>query len=112
MVCSRKATAYSKMKPEIHPAAEADLLHHAEYLRCESVDENVPLKFAEEIRRALEKIEANPLTWSFAPGSRRVRKVQVPRFRMQVFYLLRRDGVPFVLEFAGAGLRPRWRGRL
>ena len=55
---------------------------------------------------------ANPQTWSFAPGSKRVRRVQVRAFRMQVFYIILPAGTPFILEIAGPGLEPHWRGRL
>ena len=100
------------MKPRLHPLAKADLLHHARYLRKESADEAIATTFAVEVRRAIERIEASPLTWSFARGSKRVRKVQIVRFRPQVFYVIRADGVPFILEFAGPGRRPRWGRRL
>jgi plasmid stabilization system protein ParE len=99
------------MKPELQLEAEADLLHHAEYLRA-SANEDAVRAFAEEVRKALAKIQANPRTWSLASGSKRVRKVQINRFRMQIFYFIRSDGVPFVIEIAGPGLQPRWRRRL
>jgi hypothetical protein len=69
-------------------------------------------KFNLAIREVKRKIRSQPETWSFVPGSRRVRKVQIPDFRMQAFYMIQRNGVPLLIEFAGAGLQPRWRGRL
>lgn len=100
------------MNSYIHWAAEADLHHHVRYLRESNASEEVVRGFLDDAETAIEKIERNPGTWSFAPGSRRVRKVQMPRFRVQVFYRVREDGTPVILEFAGAGLQPRWSTRL
>jgi hypothetical protein len=41
-----------------------------------------------------------------------VRRVQVTAFRLQIFYVITPKGVPFILEIAGPGVRPRWRGRV
>jgi hypothetical protein len=48
------------------------------------------------------------------PGScsKQIRKVQMARFRMQVFYVIQENGVPIILEFAGPGLQLRWAERL
>jgi hypothetical protein len=96
----------------VHPAAIADLQHHVEYLKEAGFSEQQLLGFHREIESAFETIRRNPMTWSHAPGSKRARKVQVLRFRLQVFYSIRSDGQPYVLEVAGPGRRPRWRGRL
>lgn len=100
------------MNAMIHQLAEADLLHHVQYLRESDASEEVVRDFLSGAEEAVKRIEQNSDTWSFARGSRRVRKVQISRFRMQVFYRVREDGTPVILEFAGAGLQPRWSERL
>lgn len=100
------------MNAMIHQLAEADLMHHVRYLRESDASEEIVRRFLDGAEEAVKRIEGNPGTWSFARGSRRVRKVQISHFRIQVFYRVREDGTPVILEFAGAGLQPRWRERL
>jgi plasmid stabilization system protein ParE len=100
------------MKIRIRAAARADLQRQFHYLQQSHAGDETLDKLVSEVEEAVDKISRNPQTWSFAPGSQRVRRVQLPRFRMQVFYFIRSDGVPVVLEFAGPGLQPRWPGRL
>ena len=76
------------------------------------MSEQTLLKFLDEIEAAAQRIADNPKTWSFAQGSKLVRRVQVAAFRLQIFYVITPNGVPFILEIAGPGARPRWRGRL
>jgi len=99
------------MKIRIRAAARADLQRQFYYLQQSHAGDETLVKLVSEVEEALAKISRNPQTWSFAPGSQRVRRVQLPRFRMQVFYFIRRDGIPIVLEFARPGLQPRWAGR-
>ncbi len=73
------------MKFHIHPWAEADLRLQIEYLEKAEVSLEVLEDFDAAVREALVKISTNPVTWSFAPGSTKIRKVQMPQFRMQVF---------------------------
>jgi hypothetical protein len=68
-----------------HPAAIADLRQHVEYLKKGGFSQEQLLGFYRELENAFEKIRRNPTTWSHAPGSKRARKVQVLRFRLQVF---------------------------
>jgi len=100
------------MNPRIHPLARLDQRRQFEYLRKVHVGSGTLQKFIDAIREAKKKIGDNPQTWSFVPGSKRVRHVQVPTFRMQVFYIITPDEVPFILEIAGPGAEPRWRERL
>jgi plasmid stabilization system protein ParE len=100
------------MKPRIHPQAQRDQRRHFEYLRKAEVGSATLQKYFHAIRDAAQKIADNPETWSFAPGSERVRRVQVPAFRMQVFYILLPNGTPFILEICGPGSPPRWSERL
>ncbi len=100
------------MNPQIHPAALADVRRQFRYLQAASAGSVTLLKFIAAVRQAKNQIRDNPGTWSLVPGSRRVRRVQIPDFRMQVFYTIQKDGVPLILEIAGPGLQPRWRGRL
>ena len=72
-------------------AAESDLLQHVHYLRESNASEEVVRGFLDGAEEAVKRIERNPETWSFARGSRRVRKVQIARFRVQVFYRVRQD---------------------
>jgi hypothetical protein len=69
-------------------------------------------KFIFSIRKARAKIRAFPNTWSFAKGSKTVRKVQIKEFRMTVFYVVVNAKTVHVLEYAGPGLQPRWSERL
>jgi plasmid stabilization system protein ParE len=102
----------SKTNPDIHPWARADLRHQFGYLQAAYAGPATLRKFIRAVREAKNKIRDNPRTWSFAPGSKRVRKVQILDFRMQAFYTIQRNGVPLILEFAGPGLQPRWVERL
>ena len=100
------------MNVQLHPLALADLREQFRYLQGNHVGEITLRRFVESVQEAKRRIEMNPPTWSFAPGSKRVRKVQIKRFRMQVFYAIQKNGVPLILEFAGPGLQPRWARRL
>ena len=97
---------------DIDPAADADLREQFAYLRSNFAGDETLRSFTASVREALVMIETNPRTWSFAPRSKRVRKVQISRFRMQVFYYIQKNGRPLIIEFAGPGLQPRWRERL
>ena len=98
--------------PDIHPQARADQRRQFEYLRDNYAGPLTLRKFIAAMREAKSKIRDNPKTWSYAPGSKRVRKVQVLEFRFQVFYTIQKNGVPLILEFAGPGLQPRGVDRL
>jgi uncharacterized membrane protein len=100
------------MKPKLHDLALRDYRVHFEYLQKAKVSEKTLVKYLDEIEAAGQRIADNPKTWSFAPGSKRVRRVQVTAFRLQIFYVITPKGVPFILEIAGPGVRPRWRGRV
>jgi hypothetical protein len=100
------------MSIKIHPLAEIDLQEHVDYLIAADFSDERLLDFQSAVEEAYAKIERNPTTWSFAFRSRRVRKVQILRFRLQVFYLARTGEPPLVLEVAGPGRLPRWRRRL
>jgi ParE toxin of type II toxin-antitoxin system, parDE len=100
------------VKAIFHPGALADLRNQAHYLEQQNASEEVLRGLFEAIRLAKEKIEQNPRTWSFIPGTKRVRKVQVPRFGMQVVYAIKGDGVPLIIELIGPGVQPRWVERL
>ena len=100
------------MKPRLHDLALWDYRIHLEYLQKAKVSVETLGKYLDEIEAAGQRIADNPTTWSFAPGSKRVRRVQVAAFRLQIFYVITPQGVPFILEIAGPGARPRWRGRL
>jgi hypothetical protein len=103
---------FQSMKLRIHPQARLDQRLQFEYLRRSHAGPITLQKFINSIREAKIKIRDNPKTWSFVPGSKRVRRVQVPAFRMQLFYVLTADNLPFILEIAGPGAQPRWLGRL
>ena len=105
-------TDIKKKKPEIHPAADADLDHLFQWLREKGCSLETLIKFLDAVEEAKAKIRDNPETWSRVSGSNKVRKVQVKSFRMTVFYLVRKNKVPLILEFAGPGLVPRWANRL
>lgn len=66
-------------------------------------------KFLFSIRKARAKIRTFPNTWSFAKGSKIVRKVQIKEFR---FYVVVNAKTVHVLEYAGPGLQPRWSERV
>jgi hypothetical protein len=100
------------MKAIFHPDALADLRNQARYLEQQNASEEVLRGLFEDVRLAKRKIEQNPQTWSFIPGTKRVRKVQVPRFGMQVVYAIKKDGVPLIIELIGPGVQPRWAERL
>jgi hypothetical protein len=100
------------MKAIVYWAAEQDIHEQIRYLAECNVDDTVIDRLIEGVAEAKHKIGRNPLTWSFAAGSKRVRKLQIRRFRIQVFYRIREDGTPVILEFAGPGLQPRWAERL
>jgi plasmid stabilization system protein ParE len=100
------------MNPKLHDLALRDYRVHFEYLQNANVSEKTLGKYLDEIEAAGQRIADNPTTWSFTPGSKRVRRVQVAAFRLQIFYVITPQGVPFILEIAGPGARPRWRGRL
>ena len=104
----RTSSFKMRRNPDIHPLARADQRRQFEYLLDAYAGPVTLRKFVAAIREAKNKIRDNPATWSFAPGSRRVRKVQILEFRMQVFYTIQKNGVPLILEFAGPGLQPRW----
>ena len=97
---------------QFHPAAKLDLQRHVKFLEEAGVLDEQLREFTTAVQEALAKIEHNPMTWSFASGSRRVRKVQIRQFRLQVFYIIRPNKVPLILEVAGPGVQPRWRRRL
>jgi hypothetical protein len=100
------------MNLQFHPAAKVDLQQHVTYLLENGVEGDQLKAFHSAVREALAKVERNPMTWSLASGSRRIRKVQILRFRLPVFYLTRPDEVPLILEIAGPGRQSRWRRRL
>ena len=101
-----------KQPPDIHPAADADIDHQYERLRDHYCSPATLHKFLDAIEEAKAKIGDNPETWSKVSGSNKVRKVQIKTFRMTAFYVVRKNGVPLILEFAGPGLLPRWSDRL
>jgi plasmid stabilization system protein ParE len=100
------------MDPIFHPLAQRDYRHHFEYLRKAHAGPETLQEFIESIRESKKKIVENSGTWSFAPGSKRVRRVQVPAFRVQVFYIVVPNDRPLILEIAGPGSRPCWHRRL
>jgi hypothetical protein len=100
------------MNIQFHPAAKLDLQRHVKYLEQAGVREGKLREFSAAVQAALAKIEENPTTWSFAAGSKRVRRVQILQFRLQVFYVNRPNKAPLILEVAGPGVQPRWRRRL
>jgi len=99
------------MKAILHRGAWTDLRNQAKYLEQQNVPDVVLQALFEDVRLAKEKIEQNPRTWSHVTGSKRVRKVQIPRFGMQAIYAIRKNGVALILEFVGPGVQPRWRER-
>jgi len=98
--------------PDIHPEARSDARRQFQNLVENHCSEITLRKFVTALREAKAKIRDNPTTWSKAPGSKTVRKVQILDFRMQAFYVIQKNGVPLILEYAGPGLQPRWSTRL
>jgi plasmid stabilization system protein ParE len=96
------------MNPRIHPKARLDQRRQFEYLREAHAGPATLQKFIDAIREAKRKIGDHPTTWSFVPGSKRVRRVQIRAFRMQIVYVVMPNGTPFILEIAGPGVQPRW----
>jgi hypothetical protein len=101
-----------RQKPEVHPAADADIDRQYEWLRDHDCSPETLHKFLDAIEEAKTKIGDNPETWSKVSASTKVRKVQIKSFRMTVFYIIRKNKDPLILEFAGPGLLPRWADRL
>jgi len=99
-------------KLEIHPAVDRDIDHQFQWLRENNCGPATLHKFLDAIEEAKSKISTYPETWSKVSGSRKIRKVQIKQFRMTVFYTIRKNKMPLILEFAGAGLMPRWAERL
>jgi hypothetical protein len=96
-----------------HDEAHADIQQQFLRLRHELHCGPATLKkFIYAIRKARSKIRKFPKTWSFAKGSKTVRKVQIKEFRMTVFYVVVDAKTAHVLEYAGPGLLPRWSERL
>jgi len=93
---------YKKQKPEVHPAADTDIDHQFHWLRKNDCGPETLHKLLDAIEEAKSKIGDNPETWSTVPGSPKIRKVQIKRFRMTVFYAVRKNKPPLILEFAGA----------
>ena len=100
------------MKPRVHPYARQDQRRQFEYLRKTNAGPATLQGFIDAVREAKKKIGDNPKTWNFAPGSKRVRRVQILNYRMQVYYVITPDEVPLILEIAGPGAEPRWHKRL
>jgi hypothetical protein len=100
------------MKAIFRSLALRDVEVQIDYLHKTDAGDKLTVALLEDLEEAKRKIERNPRTWSFASGSKRVRKVQIPRFRLQVFYIIRMDGAPVIIEVAGPGFQPRWAGRL
>jgi uncharacterized protein YqgV (UPF0045/DUF77 family) len=74
------------MSLQIHPGARADQKNHFKYLQQAGAAPLTLQKLIEAIREAKTKIREHPDTWSFIPGSKRVRRVQITSFRMQVVF--------------------------
>ena len=106
------STNKKKQKPEVHPAADADIDRQYEWLRDQHSSPSTLHKLLDAIEEAKAKIGNNPETWSKVSGSNKIRKVQIKQFRMTAFYVIRKNKVPLFLEFAGPGLLPRWADRL
>ncbi len=98
--------------PDIHPEARKDVRRQFQNLIDAHCGDTTLRKFVAALRLAKDKIRNNPKTWSKAHGSKTVRKVQILDFRMQAFYVIQKNGVPLILEYAGPGLQPRWASRL
>lgn len=105
-------TTKVRQKPAVHPAADGDVDRQYDWLRDHHSSPETLDKFLDAIEEAKAKIGDNPETWSKVSGSKKVRQLQIKSFRMTVFYIIRKNGVPLILEFAGAGLLPRWAKRL
>jgi hypothetical protein len=105
-------SSYKKLKPAVHPLAIDDIDRQVEWLENHFCSPETVDKFLDAIEKAKAKIRDNPETWCKVPGSPRIRRVQINSFRMTAFYILRKGKPPLILEFAGAGLMPRWAKRL
>ena len=105
-------TTNKRLKPEVHPAADADIDRQYEWLRERYCSPETLSKFLDAIEEAKAKIGNNPATWSKVSGSNKIRRVQIKSFRMTAFHIVRKNGVPLMLEFAGPGLLPHWADRL
>lgn len=103
---------FRKSEPIVHPAADEDIDRQFKWLRDNYCDAATLHRFLDAIEKAKVKIRDNPETWSKVPGSKKVQKVQIKSFRMTAFYILQKNKVPLILEFAGPGLMPRWAERL
>ncbi len=102
----------SDMKPVLHPEAVGDYSRYFEYLREKGASVKTLDDYLDAAEEAKLKIAQNPRTWSFSPGSKKVRRVHMRQFRMQVFYTIRSNGEALILEFCGPGAKPRWPERL
>jgi hypothetical protein len=100
------------MKTIFHPGVWIDLEEQVRYLDDKNAPPEVVSGLFKSFWSAVEKIEQNPLTWSFMTGSKRARKVQMSRFRMQLVYAIRDDGALLIIEMIGPGIQPRWGDRL
>jgi hypothetical protein len=105
-------TTRKRQKSEVHPAADADIDRQYEWLRDHYCSPETLHKFLDAIEEVKAKIGHNPATWSKVSKSSKVRKVQIKKFRITAFYVIRKNKVPLILEFAGPGLLPRWTDRL
>ena len=100
------------MKPALHPDAVRDYSRYFEYLRGNGASVKTLEDYLDAAEEAKRKIGQNPRTWSYAPGSKAVRRVHMGQFRMQVFYTIRANGETLILEFCGPGAEPHWPERL
>jgi hypothetical protein len=100
------------MRVVFHPGTWIDLEEQTRYLNDQNAPPEVVSALFKSFWSAVSQIERNPLTWSFMSGSKRARKVQIPRFRMQLVYTIRNDDSLLVVELIGPGIQPRWPDRL
>jgi hypothetical protein len=100
------------MRTVFHPGIWLDLEEQARYLNEQNAPPEVVSALFKSFWSAVAQIEQNPLTWSFMPGSKRARKVRMPRFRMQLVYTIRSGGSLLIVELIGSGIQPRWPDRL
>jgi len=99
--------------PEIHVEAKIDFYLQIDYLAKHGCSIETLLKFAREMELASEAIGANPQTWPLARPSKRVRKYgPTKNFRYLVFYVITKNGVPRIIDYAGPGREPRWMKRI
>jgi hypothetical protein len=89
---------------EAHADVQRQFLRLRDELHC---GPSTLKKFIFSIRKARAKIRMFPKAWSYAKGSKTVRKVQIKGFRMTVFYVIANAETVHVLEYAGPGLQPR-----